>query len=391
MNHNFTEDGGARGNWIMNMAPCLTLRGAGALTRELVLVLIAITLVSCQNHAPAPAPKTVAIARGALELTVGAPGKIEPKQKVTVKSKAAGAIKEVLVEEGDTVAAGDLLLTLDPEVEKSRLAEARAEFAAASAAVHQAEVALASERDNHRRSKALFSDGLISRASYDQARRAKSHARDSLEIARSRESAKSHLLKESEDRLSYTEIRAPMAGVVLDLEVSPGQVVSSGATGLDAGTPLLVMADLSRLLVGVEVEETDVAAVKVGQEVRIEVDAYPDEVFPGEVERVSPEATERGAVTVVEVEIGVIDVKGATLRPGMSASVEVITHRSDDALLAPTSGVLDRGGMGAVVLKDGGTEWRELELGPGDWDWVVIEDGLTVGEVVVLPKGPVGP
>jgi HlyD family secretion protein len=323
----------------------------------LCLALI-LTASSCKDKGSKQEFKTAQIRRGDLTVTVSAPGRMAPAKAVTIKSRAAGEVQEILVEEGDSVGEDDVLIRLDPEVEQARLEQAKAEYQAARASVRQAKAQLGQERAEFKRSR----------------------------LAKSREQAARHGLTEAQDRLSYTGIRAPMQGVILNLGVSKGQVVSSGATGLDTGTPLLTIADLSRLKVMAEVEETDVAQVAPGQEAGVEVDAFPGTTFPGRVTRVSPEAVKKGAVTVIGVEVELLE-KAPGLRPGMSATVEIITFKAENTLLAPVSAVLSRDGPGVLVAKDGATEWRPVELGRGDWEMVVVEQGLTAGEKVVLPPG----
>lgn len=355
-----------------------------------LIVFFLIALTCCDKNKDT-APKTVKVKRGSLEVVVSAPGKIVPHKQVTIKSKAAGEIKEIMVKEGDTVKSGALLIRLDPMVEESRMEQARAEHQAAQASVKKSRAELKKERDHRRRGKALYKDGILSKTEYEDRRHAVTLARNNLVIARSSEQAIAHALAEAEDRLSYTEIKAPMDGVVLNLDAAPGQVVSSGMSGLDTGTPLMVMADLSQLLIIAEVEETDVAAVVTGQETRALVDAYPGAIFNGKVERVSPEAIEKGAVTIVEVRIALDNKTGATLRPGMSATVEIVTAERHDALLVPVSAIRDRSGPGVVLIKDGATAWQPVELGVGDWEMVVVESGLTEGQELVLPKGAILP
>ncbi len=342
--------------------------------------------VSCDAENEKKPVKTARIGRGSLEVTVSAPGKIVPFDLRTVKSRAAGEVAELLVDEGDTVNKGDLLLRLDPEVERAKLSRARAEHRAAIAGVKESRIRLDQARDEFERRRELYQQGMISESDHERSRRSLAISRSELEIAKSREQASLQDVEEAENRLSYTETVSPMEGTVLDLSVNEGQVVSSGATGLDTGTPLLTIADLDRLTIKARVEETDVASVSAGQDARIELDSYPGTFFPGEVSDIAPEADDQGALTVVEVEISLLDSKGARLRPGMSATVEIITVKKEDVLLAPLPAVLTRGDeKGAVVMKNGSTAWRPVTTGPGDWEKVVIKEGLTAGDRVLLP------
>ncbi len=351
----------------------------------LLFLVVSMASASCDKEAEKPL-KTAAVERGDLEITVSAPGKLVPSDVRTIKSRAAGEVDALLVKEGDTVSKGDLLLRLDPKVERTRLSRALSEQRAAKAGVEQARVRLNQARDDFMRQKRLFKEGMISQSKFEAGRRSLSIARSELDIAESRAQASAEDVEEARNRLSYTEIVSPMKGTVLDLSVAAGQVVSSGTTGLDTGTPLLTIADLSRLKVKARVEETDVASVAAGQKVRIELDSFPDETFPGKVIDIAPEATDEGALTVVEVEIVLEDAKGAALRPGMSATVEIVTFAKEDVLLAPVTSLRTRDNeKGTVLIKSGTTSWQPVETGPGDWEKVIIKDGLTAGDRVVLP------
>jgi len=361
------------------------VRPCAALWSALLLLLTVMASASCDKEAEKPL-KTVVIERGKLETTVSAPGKLVPFDVRTIKSRAAGEVDEIPVKEGDTVSKGDLLLRLGPKVERTRLSRALAEQRAAKAAVRKARVRLDQARDDFRRQKQLYNEGMISESKFEAGRRTLTIARSELEMAESRAQASAEDVEEARNRLSYTEIVSPMKGTVLDLSVAAGQVVSSGTTGLDTGTHLLTIADLSRLKIKARVEETDVASVSVGQKARVTLDSFPGETFPAKVGAIAPDATDEGALTVVEVEIVLEDSKGAALRPGMSATVEIVTFAKEDVLLAPVTSLRTRDNeKGAVLIKEGTTSWRPVETGPGDWEKVIITDGLTAGDRMVLP------
>ncbi|MFO8056207.1 MAG: efflux RND transporter periplasmic adaptor subunit [bacterium] len=365
------------------------MKPPGAFARHgpvLFLFFLCILFIACDKEPARPPPETAEVERGSIEITVSAPGKVVPADVRTLKSRAAGEVERLLVAEGDTVKKGDLLMRLDPQVEEARLSRARAEHKAARASVKKARVRLEQAKDEFERSKELYQEGMESESEFQRKRRSLEMARSELLAAESRMTAAAQAVKEAKNRLSYTRIVSPMTGTVLDLSARPGQVVSSGTTGLDTGTPLLTIADLSRLTVKAKVEETDVASVSSGQTARIELDTYPGTSFPGRVIDIAPDAVDQGALTVVEVDIVIEDQKGTTLRPGMSATVEIITVKREDVLLVPVSAIHSRGEKkGAVVLKNGGTSWQPLRTGAGDWERVVIKEGLTAGDRVVLP------
>ena len=186
----------------------------------------------------------------------------------------------------------------------------------------------------------------------------------------------------AERRLSETKIVAPFSGTVLSVGVEKGAIVASGITNISGGTALLTLADLSDLRVIGSLDQAQVGKVKVGQEVRVRVDAYPDKVFAGQVERVAPLGKNVSNIVTFDVEIRVTDKEQALLRSGMSADIEIVAQRLQDVLMVPLTAIVSKGPDRFVKLADG-TE-KKVETGPTDGGRIVIKSGLEAGERIQL-------
>ncbi|MGK4003812.1 efflux RND transporter periplasmic adaptor subunit [Sorangium sp. So ce1036] len=357
----------------------------------------------------APAGPTVEIRRGSLTETAAASGKIEPDVQVEVKSRASGQVIEVLVQEGDTVEAGQLLVRLDPTDAERALAEARvtrdrvrADLAAAQASLKAAEL----ERKNNEVSQEVAERSAeLGLGSTDAARTAAhttSVAAANLTLRRAQLGAAQAQLKvaefavqDAETRLKEMQIYAPIAGTVLDVAVEKGTLVSSALTNVSGGSAVMTLADLSNLRIIGAIDEAQIGRVAPGQRVEIRVDAYGDRVFQGVVDRVSPLGKEASSVVTFDVEIVVKDKDASLLRSGMSADVEIVTAEQKDVLLVPLLAVQSQGKRRFVRLESG--EERTIRTGATDGTHMVVLEGLSEGDDVlasapaVTESGPQGP
>ncbi|AUX44599.1 hemolysin D [Sorangium cellulosum] len=359
-----------------------------------------------QEPSKAPAGPTVEVRRGSLTETAAASGKIEPDVQVEVKSRASGQVIEVLVDEGDKVEAGQLLVRLDPTDAERDLAEARvardrvkADLTAARASLSVAEL----DRKNVEVSQGVAEKSAeLGLGSTDAARTA-AHAtkiaganttlrRAQLSSAEAQLKAAELAVQDAETRLKETQIYAPIAGTVLDVAVEKGTLVSSALTNVSGGSAVMTLADLSNLRIVGAIDEAQIGRVAVGQRVDIRVDAYGDRVFQGVVDRVSPLGKEVSSVVTFDVEIVIKDKDASLLRSGMSADVEIVTAEQKDVLLVPLLAVQSAGKRRFVRLASG--EERPIQTGATDGAQMVVLDGLSEGDDVLAsapaPAAPAG-
>jgi len=340
----------------------------------------------------APTGRSIEVALGELVETAAATGIVEPHAQVDVKSRTSGEVVEVVVQEGQAVAAGDVLFRLDPidaerEVERAKIALLRlnSQLAESKAALSVARL----QSTEARADKLINDEGVAAGVTATTTQRqATSQARIAAATVLQRTAAIATMEAQirsaeldvavAERRLAETKIVAPFAGTVLSVGVEQGAIVASGITNVSGGTALLTLADLSDLRVTGQIDQAQVSKVKVGQVVAIRVDAYPDRAFEGKVERVSPLGKNVSNVVTFAVEILVTDKDQNLLRSGMSADVEIVTQKIKDVILVPLTAIVSRGKERFVKLSTG--EERKVTTGPTDGARIVVSEGLKVGE-----------
>jgi HlyD family secretion protein len=343
---------------------------------------------------------TIVVARGDLTEVAAASGTVEPHVQVEVKSRAAGAVVEVLISEGQRVEAGDVLIRLDPADMERALREARTAERRSAAELSQARASLNVASLEHKEAEAALAVakkgvgmGLSSAEAERIAANKASVASANVKLRQAQLAATqaaidvAHLdVEDAERRLSETTIRAPMAGTVLSLLVERGSIVSSALTNVGGGTTVATIADLSDLRVIGAIDEAQVSRVAVGQDVAIRVDAYPNREFDGKVERVAPLGRTQSSVVIFDVEIVVTDAEASLLRSGMSADLEITTGRQESVLLVPLTAVQSRGAQRFVRTDTG--EQRRIETGPNDGARIVVLSGLDEGDVILQAPAP---
>jgi RND family efflux transporter MFP subunit len=346
---------------------------------------------SAAKAKPAPQAEVVVAKKGDLVQSVKATGTVEPEFIVEVKSKASGTVDQVVPQEGDAITKGQLLVAIDPILEKRKVLQAEAQVRIAQAGLSNAASKQAFSKKQLERDSGLLAKGLVSGESVDSSRK-----EAAVQGAEVRSAAAGILrakedLQEAKDRLSETKLYSPIAGTVLERTVQPGQIVASGTNAVNGGTTLLKIADLSRMFVRVKVDEADVARVAPGQPVKLTADALPGKIFDGKVQRVAPQGKIDSNVTVfdVVVEVGVDGRKA--LKPAMTANVEIEVSSRRGVVLVPLRAVRQSKEAGGKVVTIEVEGQRKVQTGAADSREVEIVAGLSEGERVVLPGDRPGP
>lgn len=283
-----------------------------------------------------------------LQVSVREVGVVEPETKVDVKSVVSGRVVAMKVRDGAVVKAGEVLAEVEPDVTQAQsLSDVRAGVTQAEVSLKDAERQLASQQR-------LFDEGLIGGEALKDFVARRDLAAESLKAARQRyDIVEGHGIPISGESVAQrARVTAPMAGVVITKGVELGETVTSGVSSFNAGTVLFTLADLGTLLIKVNLNEVDIAKVKVGQAVRITLDAYPQKTFTGKVRFVAPAARLIEKIKVFPIEIA-LDELGDVYRTGMSANVEILGEKKDKAVSVPLEALQRRDG-GTVVyrLKD---------------------------------------
>lgn len=288
--------------------------------RTSLLILAALCSACAEEVAVGPLYDTARVATGSIRVSVGSAGVVEPLAIVEVKSKASGEVLEVRVETGDDVAAGDLLVRIDPRTVRNRLAQA-------DAALKAARSRQAISGSQLERAESLVQQGTFTEADYEVA---------VLDLADAEAQVVTAEVEVENARIAVedTEIRAPVSGTIIEKPVEQGQVISSPTLDVGGGTALMKMADLSAVQVRALIDETDIGKVRQGMSARVTVAAYPNQPFAGEVVKIEPQAVVEQNVTMFAVILSIQNPDGLLL-PGMNAEVEVAIADRRDVLTVP--------------------------------------------------------
>lgn len=284
-----------------------------------------------------------------LQVSVREVGALDPVDKVDVKSAVSGRVTKIHVREGDQVKVGQVLAEVEPDVNQAQtLSDVQGAVAQATVKLHDAERALAVQQ-------ALFDNGLIPRDSLRPFVTSRDLCAADLRAAQSRyqivEDRGIPISGDASTQLAH--VTSPMAGVVITKGIQLGQTVTSGVSSFNEGTVLFTVADVKSMIIRVNLNEVDIAKVRVGQPVRVTLDAYPQSTFSGRVRFVAPAAKLQDKIKVFEVEVALDKLQDA-FRTGMSANVEILGERRAHSLSVPLEALQRRDGATVVYrLKDG--------------------------------------
>jgi RND family efflux transporter MFP subunit len=369
--------------WILGGAALLAVLGIGAWLlfgrARGTVVRIAVAQESASNSA----------AGGASLLD--ASGYVVARRQATVSSKITGKVLEVLIEEGQRVAANEVLARLDDSNSQARLQQATAQIAQAQANLQASETALNDARPIYHREEQERAQALISAQDFDAAKATYNAAAAAFAVAqRSVALARSSLVVAQRDE-DDTVVRAPFAGVVTVKAAQPGEMVSPiSAGGGFTRTGIGTVVDMDSLEVEVDVNENFITRVRAGQPVTIRLNAYPDWEIPGEVIAIIPTADRSKATVKVRVAFKRRD---ARVLPEMGARVSFLQQASADAapaparraVIIPVEAVAANGANGTVfVVHDDKVEQRTVKLGAQSAQGQVVLAGIDAGAQLAI-------
>jgi len=288
---------------------------------------------------------TAEVTRGPIQLLISATGNLKARSTVEVGSQVSGQVLSVNVDFNDAVKKGEVIATIDPANFQARLTQAQADLTsslanltASHANLGEAQATLRNLQAEHARKQSVFERKLISRSEYDAALSARDQAlarlasaQAAIKVAQSQVAQRSAAVQNAELDVQYTVIRAPVDGVVLSRTVEPGQTVAASFQ-----TPVLfsIAEDLSQMQVETSVDEADISKVKQGAQAAFTVDAFPEQNFTGVVTEVRQSPVAVSGVVTYLVIIRTENPKGE-LKPGMTATVEIIENEREDVLMIP--------------------------------------------------------
>ncbi|MNK32599.1 Macrolide export protein MacA [compost metagenome] len=292
--------------------------------------------------------------------TVSATGKIQPEIEVKIASMVSGEIISLNVKEGQVVKKGDLLVKINPDLYTSGLERSVANLAGTKASLTQSDASFKEAKANYERNKILYDKGVISKSDWDKAISTFEVAKATKQSAYYNVQSASASVTEARDNLGRTTIYSPADGTISVLNVELGERVLG--TQQMAGTELLRVANLNNMEVEVDVNENDIVKIKIGDEANVEVDAYLKKKFKGVVTSISNSASTTltsDQVTNFKVKVRILkesyqdllEGKPSTyspFRPGMTATVDIITTTKNNVLAVPISSVVVKSDTTAV-------------------------------------------
>jgi HlyD family secretion protein len=322
----------------MKKKPILITLGA-------VVVVALVVFQMTRNDKSGTEVKAAEVTARKITEIVSASGRIQPKTKVDITSQINGEIIALLVREGDRVSQGQLLAVLDTVQLRSDLDRALYSLNEVRARASGAEATYSQSKEEFDRQQRLYDSKLTSETAFTDARYAYLNSAASLEAAKAQSDQFQAAYEKQLDNLSKAKIVSPMAGVITYLDVEVGEIAAA-QTAFTQGKTLMTVANLDVFEVEVEVDETEIAKVELDQTARIEVDAFPDTAYAGQVVEIGNTALTSGSGTQnvstnFKVKI-VFNQPNKLIRPGMSATVDITTAERADVATVPFSSIVMR-------------------------------------------------
>ena len=351
---------------------------------------------SAQQPDSALPVKVVPVKRGDLVMRLESPGEAFTEKIIVLKSEVSGNIKTLNAKEGKHVRAGEVLVEIDDQEYRLRWERAEAlrlkylsdllldkQFAPPEKEMDAAaaEKIKKAEQD-FSRAGSLYGQGMISRADFEKAKRSyeslliESGAKQEEVMAAAKGLTQAEIdTRIAQLELERTKIRAPFAGIISDIRVSPQENIS-------AGREMFTLVDISQIKVQAKVLESEIGKMRVGYEAALRFSAYPGKTFKGHVEAVSPVVNPEDRTCAVHI---AVDNPQEEIKPGMHAEVEIAADIYKDRLLVPQEAVLVRGGRKLVfTVEEGLAKWKYIEVGLENKDYAEVLDGVKEGEMVIV-------
>jgi HlyD family secretion protein len=317
--------------------------------RKVLWILIAVVLLAAlggfaySKRGPQPTEvQTTKVGREDLQAKVSANGKIQAQKKVDISATIPGQITHLAFEEGDEVKKGQFLLQIDQVNPRAMARSNEFSMQALRQDLESARSALEQARADFRRADGNFKAGIIPAADMERTRTAVRSAEAAVQASQQRVEQAGATLEGARDTLAKTTIRSPMDGVVTARRVEEGEVAVIGIQN-SPGTVLLTISDMSVVEAELEVDETSIPNVKLGQVALVRLDAYPDQTFRGTVTEVGSSPLDAAANQAIKFKVKVrVTNPPAGIKPGLSARADILTGFRAHALVVPLQALVVR-------------------------------------------------
>lgn len=375
--------------------------------------LVIIIAVASGGKDTAISVQTEKVGRQTVTEVVQATGKIQPEVLVKVSPEVPGEIIQLPFKEGDRVKKGDLIAKIKPLVFQEQFEAAEANYNSAKSVVEQQRATLIQDEANLNRDKKLNEEHLMSDQDYDAAKAAYASAVAAVSAADFTAKAAAGSMKQIQESLNWTNVLSPMNGVITSLLSHLGETVVG--TSEFAGTEIMDISDLTVMNAMVDVDENDVVNVKLGDPVKISIDAFPDRIFTGKVIEIANSATVAGSgtqdqATNFTVKVRLDSLSSTDLRPGMSCTARIATQTKTNVIAVPLMAVTrrenedqqasdslkkiresnkgtfhegDESSAIVFIVKNGAAKKIPIQTGISDNAYVEVLSGLQGGEEVI--------
>ena len=379
-----------------------------------LLLIVLVAMAATRGGGKIEPSKLAKVERGDLAKSVVATGKIRAITQVEVKSKASGIVKKLLVDYGDQVKQGQVLVELDKEEILARVKQQRASLEAAEAAAHAAAADLQHAKVDaegpdvpmlkraYERAQEMAKAGVVSASALDDAHKNYDLAVNKQQLGKANEvvseaklrqaqaqvSQARALLEQTEEEFRNSTIVSPIDGTVLSRDVEMGDAVSSILVLGSSATLVMTLGDTHEVYVKGKVDESDISRVYIGQPARIKVESYKDRIFNGKVTKISPMGVEKDNVTTFEVRVSIDNAKGE-LKSMMTANAEIVMEDHKGILMVPEGALIyDKDRNASVEVPDpsakDGKKKVAVTVGISNGSKTELLSGLKEGSQVIL-------
>lgn len=323
---------------------------------------------------PAGKIKSHVVKKGEIIVKLEETGEIEPIKQIEIKSKISGKIIKFFAEEGDYVKKDDVIAEIEPDYNQAEM------ITSVKSNLELSEISLRNAQRDLNDKQELFNQKFISSKELVKYEDALTEARINFEGAQQQYD----LIKEIETDNNVSRIVSTASGTVIQKTVEEGEMVVSNTGSYSAGTVILVLADLERMVVQSRINEVDISKIKKNQKVDIQVDAYPYEKYKGEITKIAAMAVTYNNVKVFPVEIEILEVD-KKLKPGMTANITIIGEIKSDILVVPIRTIFSNDDGQDVVYKvqsDSIGSSVVVKTGINNFQEVEIIEGLSEGDSI---------
>ena len=365
-------------------------------------IVLLVVIARLGSHRSGVQVETSPVEARTIRSSILASGELQYKTPVELKPEVIGKISAIPVVEGQRVRKGQVVLRLDPELFQAQVAQQQAAVQQAEIGIQSQKLTVANLEQQYQRQQALFKQHLVDANSFDNLKNQLDLANTELDARKQAlEIAQAQLIQQQQN-LSKTVITSPLDGMVTSLPVKVGETVITGTN--IAGSTLMDIADPSEVLADVQVDEADIANVKLGEDANIDAVSFPDRTLHGKVQFVASSVTDTSQSLTAsssasqgrtfEVKIAISDKDIGVLKPGMSARAEIFTQSTPDTLAVPVQAILyetdpsskslePTSGAYVYTVQDGKAKKTPVTTGVSSDTYQAVTSGLKQGDTVV--------